>query len=252
VREFHLIGDSHIGCISRAYRQQLKADPQLPYRLTSHSLGGGGVAYDLAMNDHTGRPVPNPLLRMALAAAKGQAAKAAEGEVEAVICVGGYITSVYTWDTRVCREFDLLSSEQDTLDARATFVCASLVRESLKAHYANWARGLALACDGLPLPVRLVSPPPPYRSGSAIVQGMALKRGLPKNKMPQPMAEGVRLKVWKLSCETLQELAADIGLPYMPPPPGTTDDDGFLAPECYGDGFHANERYGKRVLDSLA
>lgn len=61
----------------------------------------------------------------------------------------------------------------------------------------------------------------------------------------------IRLKLWELEMELVQRVCAGWGVGFLPPPPGTQED-GFLAPEYYGnDATHANVSYGNRVLDQL-
>ncbi len=251
----HVIGDSHIGCLSAAYKDASRSSSKPTYGVTFHPLGGGAIAYDLLVRDHLDRRVLNPLLRTAIVAANRHLASNATPNNQMVaICVGGYVSSVYTWD-RKRGVYDLLLDGDGAIahepDPNVMLVPVSLIRESLQAHMQVMFNALREVKQQTRSPVVLFSPPPPYRSSVEIVQRMSAKRAVRPDQVPQPLHEGVRLKVWKIAHELLQRNAMEIGLPLVNVPSNTVDADGYLLSSLYGDGFHAGTAYGALMLDAL-
>lgn len=242
----HIIGDSHIGCFSVAYRNASKASPKPPYDATFHSLGGGAVAYDLLVRNHHHRWMLNPLFKAAIVAANRHAERVKDDQTQLAVCVGGYVSTVYSWDRKL-GEFDLLPSP----DPSVRFLPTALVRESLKTHLKVMFDALAEVRQHSKLPLTFLSPPPPYRASDQIVERMAAKRSVRPDQVPQPLPPEVRLKVWRIADEILREKMSEIGIPFVGVPADAVDADGFLRPELYGDGFHASAAYGALMLDSL-
>lgn len=251
----YIVGDSHIGCISRAFGEVSKATPKPNYSAAFHSLGGGAVAYDLLIRNHQSRWVLNPLLRTAVVAANRCATRITPADsVQIAICVGGYVSTVYTWDKKL-GQFDFLLDAHDSIatnaDATSMIVPTSMVRQSLKAHLKVMVDALLELKKQTSLSVLFVSPPPPYRSSQTIIELMSAKRSIDKQAIQQPMHTSVRLKVWRLADEILRDEMDRIGVSFLEVPSGTVDTDGYLLPEMYGDGFHAGTAYGRLVLDAL-
>ena len=251
----YIVGDSHIGCVSRAFREVSKATPKPHYSAAFHSLGGGAVAYDLLIRNHQSRWVLNPLLKTAVVAANREATRITPADaVQIAICVGGYVSTVYTWDKKL-GQFDFLLYAEDSIatnpNATSMMVPTSMVRQSLKAHLKVMVDALLQLKQQTALPVLFVSPPPPYRSSETIVELMSAKRSIDKQAMQQPMHSSVRLKVWRVADEILRAEMERIGVPFLEVPSGSVDADGYLLPEMFGDGFHAGTAYGQLVLDAL-
>jgi hypothetical protein len=251
----HIVGDSHIGCVSRAFRELSKGTPKPHFSAAFHSLGGGAVAYDLLIRNHKSCWALNPLLRTAVVAANRQATRIAPADaLQIAICVGGYVSTVYTWDKKL-GQFDFLLDAQDSIvtnpDTTSMMIPTSMVRQSMKAHLKVMVDALLLLKQQTALPVLFVSPPPPYRSSKTIVELMSAKRSIDKQAMQQPMHSSVRLKVWRIADEILRAEIERIGIPFLKVPSGSVDADGYLLPEMFGDGFHAGTAYGQLVLDAL-
>jgi hypothetical protein len=251
----YIVGDSHIGCLDKAFREASKFKPKPHYSAAFHSLGGGAVAYDLLIRNHQSCWVLNPLLKTAVMTAKKQATRITPADrVQIAICVGGYVSTVYTWDKKL-GQFDFLLDAEDSVDADpdalSMMVPTSLVRQSLKAHFKVMVDALLQVKQQTALPTLFVSPPPPYRSSETIVELMCAKRSIDKHAMQQPMHSSVRLKVWRIADEILRAEMERISVPFLGVPSGAVDADGYLLPEMFGDGFHAGTAYGQLVLDAL-
>lgn len=62
----------------------------------------------------------------------------------------------------------------------------------------------------------------------------------------------IRLKLWKLEMEVVEDLCRKWGISFIPAPLGSQTDAGFLRKDYYGgDATHANEAYGELVLRQL-
>jgi hypothetical protein len=139
-----------------------------------------------------------------------------------------------------------------TVEPRTAFLPAGLVKESLQAHFKVLVEALGVICSETNLPVLYIPGPPPYGDNEEIVQRMSSKRGVSAEKVPHPMRRSVRLKVWKLANEVLREELAKLPVHVVDVPAACMDDHGYLLPEFYGDGFHANLDYGSHMLEALA
>lgn len=252
---FHIIGDSHIGCLADAYRAAAKAIPKPDYGATFHPLGGGAVAYDMMVRDHQDRWMLNPLFKAAIVAANRHADRTKDGgSVQLAMCIGGYVSTVYAWD-RKRGEFDLLleSGSGAAAEPRSDVMLlpSALVRDSLHAHLKVMFDALEMAKQRTTLPLTLLSPPPPYRSSDQIVERMAAKRSVRQDQVPQPLPAEVRLKIWQVADRLMREQVARLGIPFVDVPATAVDAEGYLLPELYGDGFHASAAYGALLLDAL-
>jgi hypothetical protein len=205
------------------------------------------------MTDAGDRRVLNPLLRAALNAANSARARQPDtpGEDAVALCLGGYISSVYAWDKDAASDF-LLRNAEESIGPDSTFVPVGVVRASLKMHFKILAEAFSVVCNESKVPVLCVPGPPPYRDGTEIVQRMSAKRNVTGDKVPQPMHSAVRLKVWKLANEVLHEELSSLPLRFVSVPSECVDEEGFLRPQFYGDGFHANAAYGALMLAQVA
>ena len=248
MRYVHVIGDSHSSCIWQAYKLAGRAGNNSGCTVTMHSLGGGAVAHDLMMVDVRGKRVLNPLLRSGLIAANAQLQKT-ENCVTA-ISAGGYITSVYTWDSQVSN-FTFASEQVTHAIQTATVIPIDLVRDSLWEHFDVLVEALARASDVCKAPLIYLCSPPPYESNEEIVRRMSVQRSVAVDKVPQPLASETRLQVWTLAREILRERLSRLPIIFMDAPETTTTNDGYLESNFLGDGFHANVEYGKLLLKNI-
>ena len=63
----------------------------------------------------------------------------------------------------------------------------------------------------------------------------------------------LRLQLYQAQTDVYRRMADDFGAPFVSPPPEAVAEDGFLRPEfCRpNDPTHANELYGRLVLDQI-
>ncbi len=94
-----------------------------------------------------------------------------------------------------------------------------------------------------------ILPPPPKRDNQFIErhhESLFANEGIERRGVSAPE---LRLKFWLLQTRILEELCAGLGIEVLRPPPGTTDEAGFLLPDYYAnDATHANHVYGELVL----
>lgn len=97
-----------------------------------------------------------------------------------------------------------------------------------------------------------LAPPPPKADEAHILRSIEtyfMERGLTRYGVTDAH---LRLKVWRVQIMILRQLCAEAGVVFLPNPPETLTNDGFLAKEFYADdATHANGRYGERVLRQI-
>ncbi len=254
MNRMHVMGDSHIGSICTAAKTALKkGDTKI--QTFAHPLGGGAVAHDLIVKNFRGQEILNPLIKAGLTLINTIESKFKDIPNEnscLAICIGGYITSLYTWDCRT-GTFDLYLADQfSSVNESVMFIPAEVIKSSLSAHFKILSQALGLTKKISPIQVVFVSPPPPYRDNHEIVERMAKKKNAPINLMRQPMNAEIRLKVWKIANEVLMDICSQLSIEFISPDSQCLDKDGFLLPEFYGDGFHANEAYGALMHNKIS
>jgi hypothetical protein len=135
----------------------------------------------------------------------------------------------------------------------------------IKAHFAGSLAGLHALVDSLKQvpgcrPVILGSPPPKEtmdRLMSLLVEGeywraLAQRMGVDPDR-PRLMPASIRLKLWGVVQELMEELAVQHGVEFLPCPAAALDGRGFLKENCWAnDVTHANRRYGLLVEAELA
>jgi len=90
------------------------------------------------------------------------------------------------------------------------------------------------------------SPPPPPQAW--LEEKRAEKRRAEELDLPPAF---VRLKLWRLYSEIVQEATERAGAHFVPHPEEAVDDEGFLKEGFSKNPTHANSRYGALVLDQL-
>jgi len=61
----------------------------------------------------------------------------------------------------------------------------------------------------------------------------------------------LRYKLWRLHSQIIGEWCREAGALFVPCPPETFDENGFMREPYYGDGAHANMAYGERLLEQM-
>lgn len=149
------------------------------------------------------------------------------------------------------RPFDfVLPGEPDLpMDPAAEILPARLVRsllESLTNDYLNLMSALSsLGGDRL----FHVEPPPPY--ADAVRMHADIPWSLYPGMLQKISPASFRYKLWRLHSQIMREWCARAGATFVPCPPQTMDETGFMRPQYYGDGAHANEAYGECVLAQM-
>jgi hypothetical protein len=123
-------------------------------------------------------------------------------------------------------------------------------RDSLRSGY---GKHLVTLAQSSKVPVLCLQSPAPKEDNGHILQGAEtffVANGVSQFGVSPP---ALRLKLWTLQSRALAELCAEIGITFLPNPEGTRDSAGFLSREFYaGDATHANERYGRLVLQQIS
>lgn len=96
-----------------------------------------------------------------------------------------------------------------------------------------------------------IATPPPMADHAFIMERRISYRGGSFTKdglNPPPL----RLKVWAIEMQTLAGICGDCGVGFLYPPADALTPEGYLSRDCYADdAAHANERYGRLVLEQL-
>lgn len=114
----------------------------------------------------------------------------------------------------------------------------------VKAHFA-YLREL------LDRPLVQCQPPPPKSSESHVrSRPGAFRERLKELRVAAP---SLRLKMWQVQSDVLQEMCKETGVAFLPCPQTALDAAGFLAEKMWArDATHANPEYGSLVLRQLA
>ncbi|WP_417682154.1 hypothetical protein [Roseibium sp.] len=100
-------------------------------------------------------------------------------------------------------------------------------------------------------PIFHLATPPPKKDEDFILNRVNSYRSRSAHKSGISPSQ-FRLKLWQMEMEVLSESCAEFGITLLPPPPWTTDAEGYLEPVCYApDATHANAFYGELVLRQL-
>jgi hypothetical protein len=149
------------------------------------------------------------------------------------------------------RRFDFVLPTQPTLDFDTQAECLpyQAVRALLSVQVEPYLQQMARLRALSTVPMIHLAPPPP----SADQQRLA--RDIPWALYPQATHEvapaALRLKLWHLHVELLDQWCAGQGVEFLRCPAQACNEDGFLRDDCYGDGAHANAHYGQQVLAQL-
>jgi hypothetical protein len=152
------------------------------------------------------------------------------------------------------RPFDfVLSSEPDLpLQPGYELVPEGVIREVLKTHMEEPIRMIAAVRAATQLPILQLEPPPPLPNARVLAYPSEFLRARIFRKNIAP--ERIRYKLWRLQSDIYRRLCEEIGIFYLPAPPGMIAESGMLAePGWGGDATHASPRYGVEVLkDAMA
>jgi len=241
-RSILVIGQSHIAAVRSAARTRREADPDRPRTRVIHTMEPQ-YAPEVEGDGDDARFAPALVdgIREQLARHSPLVASASGGNVH-----NGFAL------IRHPRPYDfLLSGEHGpALDPAAEPIPEAQVRAALEAGLVRDRLRLReikrIAGDV----VQLESPPPVADSGWIAAQADAYfkDRGLGELGVAPP---GLRYKIWRLHSQIVADYCAGIGLRFLPVPPETQDENGFLKPEYAGDATHGNEAFGEAVIRAL-
>jgi hypothetical protein len=128
-----------------------------------------------------------------------------------------------------------------------------LMRENARSkHYLLTSEFLAKIALSRQAPWVSISPPPVVGDDAFLIR-MLLRQPLIRDEVRAsgvPPAEW-RRKMWVLLTSLMREMYESHDAPFLLPPAGTIDKDGFLAPEFYHDALHGNRHYGALVLRQI-
>jgi hypothetical protein len=146
-------------------------------------------------------------------------------------------------------DFVLPAQPQLPLDSAAEVLPALAVRrvlESLTAEYLALMAEVLRLCGG---EMCHIESPPPYANAER------MHADVPWGMYPDMRREispaALRYKLWRLHSQIVGDWCREAGARFVPCPPETIDENGFMLETYYGDGAHANVSYGERVLEQM-
>lgn len=149
------------------------------------------------------------------------------------------------------RRFDFVLAEEPglALDAAAELIPCVAVQRTLEALMSDYLILMAQVnslCQG---PMFHIESPPPF------ADAQRMQQDIPWDMYPGMLHEissaPLRYKLWRLHSSILREWCAAAGAGFVPAPPATMDQNGFMLEAFYGDGAHANAAYGELVLAQM-
>lgn len=162
---------------------------------------------------------------------------------------GNYYNQLGMLTSGVPFDFVLPTAPDLPLDAHAVNLPFGAIRDALEAQMAGMSAYMdrLIATRFAPrILIAGVSPPP---RDSAVFKPMLEEKGL----MPELSSPYVRLKLWRLQNDILEEMCQARGLAYISGAiPETQDREGFLSPEYVKDAVHSNAEWAKVFLRKTA
>lgn len=152
------------------------------------------------------------------------------------------------------RPFDFVLAEDPTLPLirERELVPSEIVKRALMSHW-NYQDGqwfLKAITKLVQQPVSQCESPPPIRSEARIIERAGVF-GQEITKFGIAPAS-VRHKLWRLQGCLVKKQCSELGVAYLPVPPGSLDEHGFLSEKALcNDAVHANDWYGKCVLRQI-
>ncbi|GAB2555866.1 hypothetical protein [Rhodanobacter koreensis] len=149
------------------------------------------------------------------------------------------------------RRFDFVLPAEPALplDPAAEVLPALAVRhilESLMVDYLTMMSQVHRLCAGRLF--HLESPPP-------LADAQRMQADIPWGMYPGMCHEispaHFRYKLWRLHSQIVGDWCARAGATFVPCPPQSVDENGFMRESYYGDGAHANTAYGELVLEQM-
>ena len=121
-----------------------------------------------------------------------------------------------------------------------------MIFECCKEQYSVFSPFLAKLQSSISSPVFALSFPPPIDDPDFILANLhySLER-------EQLASASWRYRIWKVHALVLQSIYEESGIPLIPPPPDSFDDNGYLRREFWQDAVHANVQYGHSLLQQL-
>lgn len=149
------------------------------------------------------------------------------------------------------RRFDFVLPTQPSLplDPAAEVLPALAVRrvlESVTAEYLALMSQVRRLCAGQ---MCHIESPPPYADAGRMHADMPW--GMYPGMCHEISPAAFRYKLWRLHSQIVSEWCRGAGALFLPCPPETMDESGFMREPYYGDGAHANLAYGELVLEQM-
>lgn len=241
-RAILVIGQSHIAAIRSAAKARREANPERPRTRVVHTMEPQ-YAPEIVGEGDDARFAP-PLVETIADQIARHAPLVASAS-------GGNVHNGFAL-IRHPRPYDFLLSREDgpPLDPGAEPVTEALVHAALDASLArDRIRMREIARLGGDV-IQLESPPPLADSAwiAQAADAYFKDRGIGDLGVAAP---GLRYKIWRLHSHIVAGYCTALGMRFLPVPPETQDEAGFLRPDYAGDATHGNQAYGEAVIRAL-
>jgi len=146
--------------------------------------------------------------------------------------------------------FDFVSPEAPELplEAGALVLPSDLVAKALEEHMGAYILQLRALREAVTQPIICLETPPPYEDDAYVASHLGSYVTNPENVV----GAALRRKLFLLHSQKVRAFCEASNIEYLPAPPNTLTDDGFLVREAYGeDATHANTWYGEQVIRQI-
>ena len=227
-----VIGNSHIVAIYNAYvRYEKKA-----------KLNFSFISRDVAAQEEIDTDM-GELLREAIR----------KHRPEVIIsCIGGNVHNIFGLVDHPSR-FDLVIPEypQLGLDEHRQLIPNTAIANLFESMIRDAPSTFEELRHGHDIPVIHLESPPTNPSEEHILDYPGVFEDKFKELGVTPAV--IRFKLWRLHSSVVRRICAEYGITFLAVPSGTQDNDGMMVEQAWNpDPVHANEWYGRQVLNQLA
>ena len=149
------------------------------------------------------------------------------------------------------RRFDFVLPAEPNLpiDHDAEILPAGAVRRLLEALASDYLATMSLLGSHCEDRLFHMEPPPP--SADALRMHADIPWSMYDGMRREISPAIFRYKLWRLHSGIISDWCSQNGVTFVPCPPESMDEHGFLREQYYGDGAHANAIYGECVLSQM-
>jgi hypothetical protein len=242
-----VLGHSHLSAIVNALMprpyEASAVEKSIQYHIFDTVRLGAGYQYSVTHPAEPGKYILNPDIRKMVAASVPQ-----DREHVYISMFGGNAHNALNLLEHP-RPFDFVLPERpDLMVPGAELVPFGYVKRIIHRLAEPYILNMLTLREAVSGAVYHIESPPPCGDNQYILDHL---EGYFKDQATDPRIapRELRYKLWRLHSNLIREACEACGVTFVPAPPGTQYEDGFLQSEGYGgDSTHAGPWYGDRVL----